>query len=144
MRITSLIFALFIIIGCNDDKPTDSDVPDQRASSSTEEPDVPDAQSSSRSDESDSPTLSMFDISAALSADEMPQFLQDQLKETPPIVTIAEFQSIDAQAQKEVITAIEKAIAHYRQQASRRRAGHTPAQSAAADLEAFLEAAVQQ
>lgn len=102
----------------------------------------------SAADDSDSdgqqtsePTLSLFALATALPADQMPPFLQDQLKQGGPHVTVAQFQGLDETTQQEVAEAVEKAIAHYRQQAYDRRAGHTPARRSADAFEAFLEVA---
>ena len=95
----------------------------------------------SQGQEPSEPTLSIFALATAVDADDMPPFLQDQLDHDGAFITVTEFQELDQATQQEVAAAVEMAIAHYRQKARGRRAGHTPAKRSADDLEAFLDAA---
>jgi hypothetical protein len=85
--------------------------------------------------------VSMLTLSVAGPVDEMPKFLQEKMKATPAVVTLEEVKRLDEATRGEVLATIERAIANYREEADRYRARTNPAQRAADQLEAFLEAA---
>ena len=100
-----------------------------------------DAAAGSAADDSSESRVNMLALSVAVPVDEMPKFLQERMQATPAVVTLAEVQQLDQPTRADVLATVERAVAHYREEADRYRARTNPAQRTADQLEAFLEAA---
>jgi hypothetical protein len=92
-------------------------------------------------EDSDRSRVSMLALAIAVPAEEMPKFLQERMQQKPAAITLEEVRNLDESTRTQVLATLERAIAHYREDADRYRARTNPAQRAADQLEAFLEAA---
>ena len=89
------------------------------------------------------PVLNTMSLTAAVPVEEMPPFLQERIKRTPPIITVEEVRALEPDERAKVLAIVERAASHHRAAAQKYRNRGNPAEFMADDLEAFLGAAGQ-
>jgi hypothetical protein len=89
------------------------------------------------------PQITTMSLTRAVPADEMPQFLQERIKRTPPVVTVADVRALSPDEREQVLKVVERARDYHLEDAQKYRNRGNPAERAAKDLAMFLNAARQ-
>lgn len=118
---------LLTVLGCAKDQPP------------PEEPNM--TQKESQASSKDGLTIDMLFLLEAVPINEMPQLLQERVKQKPPTISVTDVKSLDQDKRASVLAVVERAVAHYRKEARQHRTPDNPPARTADELEAFLEAA---
>jgi hypothetical protein len=118
---------LLTVFGCAKGQP-----PPEKPNMTQKEP-----QTSSK----DEVTIDMLFLLEAVPINEMPQLLQDRVKQKPPAISVRDVKALDPDERASVLAVVERAVAHYRKEARQHRTPNNPPARTADDLEAFLKAA---
>jgi hypothetical protein len=89
------------------------------------------------------PTINTMSLTAAVPVGQMPPFLQERIKRTPPIITVEDVRALEPDERGKTLAVVERAASHHRAAAQKYRNRGNPAELTADDLEAFLGAARQ-
>jgi hypothetical protein len=89
------------------------------------------------------PVINTMSLTSAVPIEEMPAFLRERNKRTPPTISIEDVRALEAGERKQVLAVIKRALEHHRADARKYRNRGNPAELIADGLEAFLNAARQ-
>jgi hypothetical protein len=126
---TISIIVLIVALGCAKEQPP------------TQEKEMSRNTQSGASDAQ--PTINTMSLTRAVPADDMPPFLQERIKRTPPTVTVEDVRALNPQEREKVLAVVERALEHHLAEAQRHRNRGNPAERTANDLAMFLNAARQ-
>jgi len=87
------------------------------------------------------PVISTMSLTEAVPVEEMPAFIQERIKRTPPTITVADVRALAPDERKQVLAVVERALQHHRAEARTYRNRGNPAELIADGLESFLNAA---
>ena len=89
------------------------------------------------------PIIDTTYLTAAVPVDEMPPFLQERIKRTPPTITVEDVRALEPDEREQVLVVVERALKHHLAAARKYRNLGNPAELTAHDLSFFLHAARQ-
>jgi hypothetical protein len=87
------------------------------------------------------PVIEMMSLTAAVPVEQMPLFLQERIKRTPPSITVEDVRALARDERAKTLAVVERAARHHRTAAEKYRNRGNAADLMADNLEAFLGAA---
>ena len=87
------------------------------------------------------PVINTTSLTAAVPAEEMPPFLQERIKRTPPTISVEDVRTLKPDEREQVLAVVERALRYHLAAAQKYRNRGNPAELIADGLKSFLYAA---